>query len=51
MKNILKQETKKPVYLMGKDECVQAALNGDERTAEIAIHFYRITGELLSSYA
>lgn len=51
MKNILGQEIQKPVYLMDKEECIQAALNEDDRVGKIAIHFYRITGELLSSYA
>lgn len=51
MKNILNQEIKKPVYLMNKDECIGAALASDSRTREIASHFYKISGELLSSYA
>ncbi len=50
MKNILNQEIKKPVYLMNKEECIAAMVSGDDRAKDIAKHFYRVTGELISSY-
>ena len=51
MKNILNQEILKPVYLMNKSECIEAAKNNDSRTRQISVHFYKISSELLSSYA
>ena len=51
MKNILNQEVLKPVYLMTKEECIEAAKSSDSRTRLIAAHFYKITNELLSYYA
>ena len=51
MKNILNQEIVKPVYLMNKEECINAALAEDSRIREIGTHFYKITGKLISSYA
>jgi len=39
-----------PVYLMTRDQCIEAINNGDTRTREIAGQFYKITGELISKY-